>query len=1191
MLRTIALFLALAVLAAPIMSQIIVCDGRTCGGTGIVSCDGQLRDYVYRVTGGPTPAALDTVCIGTHDPDLSHYGSICLPTGWTYEIVPISRSDYSNPINHGVASPAADGNCPYTFQFLNVSGTPLSSSTATDFGFNYYGYPHVVDWRVAALPSAFANWASPVGTGAGPVHGPRCDTLCESGFPVPYHYLAGNKDNFDTNDGPEPSSPSPALLAYMQTISGGADPYFDSPQNNRCFGHSFTGFDVLGCVVSAQLCFRITAISEGNNDFINLRDDATTAVWGPLIKYLKAWARGNPADTFWTVGDTLEVCLDLANMPPMMRGTTYHWVPNLLATLQDGDLDFLLSDDTKIDYLELTVEVCSDTCYATGDINNDGTPLTITDLSALIAFVYSGVLPLGPLWQCDLNGDDHIDQLDIDRFLCYLQQGISCFPEYPVPTDCDPDTIRGSCCEGDSCTIKSELNCSLADGYYAGDGATCEQVSCVDMGACCWPDGSCTWELLPSLTCPPLGGIPIGKVPCTPNPCISIVGACCFPDGSCSMEYFADCQNMGGKYQGNGVPCNPNPCPAGCVDAPASMRGWWPLDETAPPRADDIVLDYDGLHISGIVGYGTGKIGGAYRIDWANQGVVRVPHDPFRDIGTGDFTVDAWIYPESHKGGCVPVPPATTPPCECWERMIVSNAVGMFCANCDKVGVQFSLMEDPANALCRLRLRMNESSMNKGMFESTPFPLVLNQWQHVAVTVSRSTGTGIFYLNGTPISLGSGQPTFVPVNGPMHNTLFPLTPFDIGHGHPDLAGGPKKFNRYFGGMIDEVEVFSRALDAVEIADIYDSQVWGKCRIYGHVPRMISFCPDDTEKKFTFTINNELGYAVDIIWGVQAPAGCPSGFWATSPNYLSPANFNPQSGGPITVSPGITQIQIKITIPSLASFPVGAVNCYQISFGVVGTNIVRTARGAVNRLDWNDCPQATLPHLDFLAPPIPLYLDSSVDIDYRILNTSHPTGRYSYEIRAYSSGACGDPDEDHTISFNDQPPGVPVTGTIDIPMGDSAMLTVTATLKAYEPFSFVDIIWRGSWDEDTLPGTGPWVIARPMTFADCNGNGIPDDVDIATATSPDANGNGFPDECELHGGSPTAGDANSDGQANIGDAVYLINFVFKSGPPPPWEANGDANGDCNVNVGDAVYMINFVFKGGTAPICNEGCVWK
>lgn len=65
-----------------------------------------------------------------------------------------------------------------------------------------------------------------------------------------------------------------------------------------------------------------------------------------------------------------------------------------------------------------------------------------------------------------------------------------------------------------------------------------------------------------------------------------------------------------------------------------------------------------------------------------------------------------------------------------------------------------------------------------------------------------------------------------------------------------------------------------------------------------------------------------------------------------------------------------------------------------------------------------------------------------------------------------------------------------------------------------------------------------------------------------------------------------GDANNDGGPNVGDAVYLINFVFKGGPPPdPYEA-GDANCDESVNVGDAVYIINFVFKGGPAPC--EGC---
>jgi len=475
-LMTLAILLSTGMLCA----QTIVCDGRTCGGSGVLYCDGQqqFRDYVYRVTGGAVPQDPDSVFIGTHDPDLNHYSAICLPAGWTYEIIPMSRPDYSNPNNHGTVSPAPDGTCPYTFLFRNVSGAPLSSSTPTDFGFNYYGYPHNVDWTVAAFPPVSANWTAIIGTGAGPVHGPRCDTLCEPGFPVPYHYLAGKKDNFATADGPEPSSPSAALLAVMQSISAGADPYFDSPTYDRCFGHTFTGWSTAGCIVGAQLCFRITPIVNGNNDPINIREDAVNATWGVLIKYLKAWDNGNPADTFWTVGDTLEVCLDLANLPLFLRGPTYYWPPNILATLQDGDMDFLMNDDTKIDYLELTVEVCTDTCYATGDVNGDGTSLSVADLTALMAFVYNGVLPNGPLWQGDLNGDDHVDQLDIDIYKCYFISGMSCFPIFPVPTDCDPDTVRGACCEDDSCTVKSPYNCALVSGTYQGNGTSCSPNPC-----------------------------------------------------------------------------------------------------------------------------------------------------------------------------------------------------------------------------------------------------------------------------------------------------------------------------------------------------------------------------------------------------------------------------------------------------------------------------------------------------------------------------------------------------------------------------------------------------------------------------------------------------------------------------------------------------------------------------------------
>jgi len=66
-----------------------------------------------------------------------------------------------------------------------------------------------------------------------------------------------------------------------------------------------------------------------------------------------------------------------------------------------------------------------------------------------------------------------------------------------------------------------------------------------------------------------------------------------------------------------------------------------------------------------------------------------------------------------------------------------------------------------------------------------------------------------------------------------------------------------------------------------------------------------------------------------------------------------------------------------------------------------------------------------------------------------------------------------------------------------------------------------------------------------------------------------------------------GDANNDTKVNVGDAVFMINLVFKAGPAPMCKDQGDANHDCRLNVGDAVFLINYVFKAGTAPKC--GCI--
>ena len=62
----------------------------------------------------------------------------------------------------------------------------------------------------------------------------------------------------------------------------------------------------------------------------------------------------------------------------------------------------------------------------------------------------------------------------------------------------------------------------------------------------------------------------------------------------------------------------------------------------------------------------------------------------------------------------------------------------------------------------------------------------------------------------------------------------------------------------------------------------------------------------------------------------------------------------------------------------------------------------------------------------------------------------------------------------------------------------------------------------------------------------------------------------------------SGDANSDGNTNVADVVYLINYIFKSGPAPANMKKADVNCDTHVNVADVVYLINFIFKSGPQP---------
>ena len=111
--------------------------------------------------------------------------------------------------------------------------------------------------------------------------------------------------------------------------------------------------------------------------------------------------------------------------------------------------------------------------------------------------------------------------------------------------------------------------------------------------------------------------------------------------------------------------------------------------------------------------------------------------------------------------------------------------------------------------------------------------------------------------------------------------------------------------------------------------------------------------------------------------------------------------------------------------------------------------------------------------------------------------------------------------------------------------------------------------------------------KMVLVGDRDNDGISDGIDNCPfAYNPvqeDSNSNGVGDVCESPS-SCSPGDANGDFVVDISDAVYLVSYIFTSGPPPALYpvCSGDANCDCIVDISDAVFLISYIFSGGSAP---------
>jgi hypothetical protein len=104
-------------------------------------------------------------------------------------------------------------------------------------------------------------------------------------------------------------------------------------------------------VSGATVIIRMKAGSGSHTDHLHFMEDGVS-VWSRLVSDLQGWQTGG-ADASWDEGDVNTFTFDLANLPFPRYGVT-----NILATLQDGDLDVFVQDDTGVDYVKLILESC-----------------------------------------------------------------------------------------------------------------------------------------------------------------------------------------------------------------------------------------------------------------------------------------------------------------------------------------------------------------------------------------------------------------------------------------------------------------------------------------------------------------------------------------------------------------------------------------------------------------------------------------------------------------------------------------------------------------------------------------------------------------------------------------------------------------------------------------------------------------
>jgi hypothetical protein len=173
----------------------------------------------------------------------------------------------------------------------------------------------------------------------------------------------------------------------------------------------------------------------------------------------------------------------------------------------------------------------------------------------------------------------------------------------------------------------------------------------------------------------------------------------------------------------------------------------------------------------------TGKVGNALQFNGADD-YVEVPDLDSISVGNSDYTIEAWIYPDDTSG--------------------IKSVVAKLKDMTDK---EYALSVYDG----KLNLQV-EKDGNNAYAETNTAPVVLDAWQHIAVSFDSSVTTPVFYHNGVSIAQTDNI------------TVLPDQSFDnlcVG------KWGGTYNNYFFDGKIDEVKIYNRVLSKDEIENLYE----------------------------------------------------------------------------------------------------------------------------------------------------------------------------------------------------------------------------------------------------------------------------------------------------------------------------------------------------------------------------------